>query len=844
VVVLSEKRCLNCGYSLPSSAKFCTNCGSCALETVFPYYPPPPPPPIPQKPAFGVSRRSSKKKLTIGIATLLIVVTLVVAAVFILPGLNLFSSWQNGGSSTFVPYQQPEEPPGDVIISGGTALKATEQTIGPEGGTIRITDASSPIYGLKIEFPEGSARENVNVAVSYTDVNEISGLPENFSVASKLIKIETSGSAEWNETKHFDVPVLVTLPYDSSVDPSENPVRFYCYDRENQILDSAGYIYDNPAEHTVSFYTSCFSEFIGIGWKERIKYWLSGGPSDVDTEFRPKQNGWFIPNSGSYLTGAGNCMGMVAYAKWFYRYITVSNWQEIEGTSGWNLVGPSLHDKYREGDLDQWRDDETAIQLATRAQIATIEATDRVGKNREFYQANASNPDLSASTNVALTWVHGMKVTHEPQLIILSTQMNDGTVYVWGHAVMTYRYAHGRFDVYDPNFPDTAMGTDERQIPYSYKTGFARSYSSGFTAQSSKTQYNVFFALGWKLFANKEFYQNLYASAENKFSDDSIFPEVTFTSSITTPSGTTPIDTDGDGIRDTSSKRVTISGTILFVSGTSGSVGDGWLFVSGKKELARLSGMYQNRISFSVEVDLYSGDNEVIFLGSPDLFSLWVGFKRDVIKCTARKELMTISLTWNPEADLDLHVLEPTIGGVEGRHIWWDNPATYPADMPYDYLYSEHFQHFYPYYGSAGDTDLNSTQCYFVEENMTLPNYPGPGKSLSGTYSIRVMYIIDDDWDDITQPITYNLTARILASIDKNTGQEIWIEKSTGGVLTVSNWDYSYDEDIGIAWKWLGDDFSNRDSLESWSPIWTIDFTDPEVNTLEIPPPPQNKLPQ
>ena len=99
-------------------------------------------------------------------------------------------------------------------MTTGTSHDAVETTIGSAGGTVSVTDMSSPVYGLKIEFPEGATREDVEVAVSYAEVTEITGLPENFSVASKLIKIETSGSAEWDETNYFEAPVLVTLPYD------------------------------------------------------------------------------------------------------------------------------------------------------------------------------------------------------------------------------------------------------------------------------------------------------------------------------------------------------------------------------------------------------------------------------------------------------------------------------------------------------------------------------------------------------------------------------------------------------------------------------------------------------
>lgn len=350
----------------------------------------------------------------------------------------------------------------------------------------------------------------------------------------------------------------------------------------------------------------------------------------------------------------------------------------------------------------------------------------------------------------------------------------------------------------------------------------------------------MFSAYGWKLFATQNFYQDLYDAAENKFSGSSIFPKVTFTSQITTPYGTTPIDTDGDGIRDTASRRVRISGTIS--GGQEGKVGDGWVFVSGKKELAIVLGQYPD-YSFSVEVDLYHGDNEVIFLGSPDMFQFWAGFKRDVIKCTALREIMVISLTWSPEADLDLHVLEPTIEGAEGRHIYIKRQCTYPPDMTTEYLYSDRFQQPYPYWERAvyeGKNYKLGPVYYFVYENMTLPNYQGPGKSVSGTYEVRVSYDNDNDWyDNKTRAVTYYLTARILASIDRTTGAEVWIEKSTSGVLT-TDWEVVVGSGIEDRWGWYTTFYAD---YSWWSPLWTVDLTDPQISTIIIPPPPQNKLP-
>ena len=128
-------------------------------------------------------------------------------------------------------------------------------------------------------------------------------------------------------------------------------MRFYCYDREHHTLDSAGFIEENPTEHTVSFYTASFSDYFPVEWTD-LDYWRSV-PTEVDTGFRPIQNGWFMTNRGSYVEPMGCCLGMVNYAKWFYRHKTVDNWQEVEGIGGWNKVGPNLYDKYREGRPEQ-----------------------------------------------------------------------------------------------------------------------------------------------------------------------------------------------------------------------------------------------------------------------------------------------------------------------------------------------------------------------------------------------------------------------------------------------------------------------------------------------------------
>ena len=673
----------------------------------------------------------------------------------------------------------------EVSLSTGSSLQVVSKSITSYGGVIEVTNSTSPLYGLKIDVPEAASNEDIQFNVSYADVVNCTGLPENASIVSKMIDIQTTGSTLWNEYKVFDKVVEVTLPYDQNLVSDEEQVRFYWYDEENNTLDSTGFLYQNKTGHTITFYAGAFSKFIAIELR-LLASEILGLNYVVDTGFRPATDGWFITNYGSYLASGGICLGMTSFAKWYFTYEKLAE-------------GVGLYHKYIEGDPDEWRDDATAIQLATRAHLGTQGIWNSLTQEER-------NWTLANSKEVALSWIHGMMVSKEPQLIGLKTRYADGSWAAGGHAVLTYRYSNGRFDIYDPNFPGTELGTPMRQIPFTLTTGFTETYISGLTAESG-LQFNIFYHASSKVFSNQNAYKEIFDSAKKSFTDDTVFPTVTLTSVSTTPEGTTPEDTDDDGIRDTTESKAVISGTI---TGRQRSVSSILIFLSNQK--------FKTSViddTFSQEVPLYQGENDLIILATDEnAFSNWAGFLRDKIKSTASKTSLTITLTWAQDnSDVDLHVLEPTIEGVEGRHIYYLNRGS-SYDNPY--------------------LDMDNTrgygpEHYYATENMTLPNYLGPGKSLYGTYQVRVHYYADhDDDEDNTQPITWYLHIRYLAFKDESTGREFWVEDSRSGVLTIESTENT-------------SDFYN--SSPSWSDVWTIEYKVPNPDDFNIPPPPQNQLP-
>ncbi|MBU4190598.1 MAG: zinc-ribbon domain-containing protein [Candidatus Thermoplasmatota archaeon] len=778
--------CSICGQQVLDGSVFCSKCGE-RMMIGGPVQPPPQPPqpqyqpqqpPQPQYPPQQPPQPQYQKPPLKGSKTGIKIAAIVVFAIIISASVLTFVFWPKG--SNLIKDDNPTHDSTPRIINTGAYIIATSGQIGAAGGTLNINNLSSPLNGFKVEVPNAVAPENINFSVKYADVTDVQGLPSGASIASKMIEIETSGSGEWNQFKMFDSLVKVTLPYDPGlVKAEEKAVRFYQYDETNHSLEPTGFAGQDLTTNTLSFYAATFSKFVAV---ELIMEYFESTNSSlvVDTGFRPANDGWFIPNYGSYLESGGVCLGMTSFAKWYYA-------REKSNT------GTGLHSKYREGEPAEWRDDATAIQLATRAQ------TGLMGIWASLTQVEKEN---HTSKQVGLSIIHGMIVSGEPQLIGLKTRYNDGSWADGGHAILAYKYNQGCFDMYDPNNPGTAAGTNQQQIPYTYNGGFERIFESGLNA-ANPLQFNIFYHASAKVYSPDNSFRGIYNAAEQGFSGSSIFPTVTLTDSTTTPSGTTPIDTDNDLIRDTTSSKETISGTI---TGGQRNVSSTLIFVSNQKfETPVVDG------AFSQVVPLYQGDNDIVILATDsNTFTDWAGFLRDTIKSTASLTSLTMTMTWGQDnSDVDLHVKEPTINSTEGRHIYYSNKGSDYDNHPY-----LDFDNTYGY----------GPEHYYATENMTLPE----SEPLYGTYLIRIHYFADHDSDyENTQPITWHLNIKYLAFKNQLTGQEFWGEVSYSGYLSIAS-----TSDTG--------NFNNAGA--SWSQIYSFQYLEPVASNYGVPNPPQNQF--
>lgn len=658
------------------------------------------------------------------------------------------------------------------ILDTDNFVNAASGTIDSLGGAISINNVANALNGLNIEVPQGALESPVDFVISSAQVTGAEGLPDTGEIASRMISIETDGSDDWNVFKMFEKVLTVTLPYDPALVEDEEGVRFYQYDADNERLEPTGFVSQNLAANTITFNAATFSKFVAVEMAMSVFESMNSSFA-VDTGFRPKNDGWFIPNYGSYLENGGLCLGMVSYAKWFYTY--------HKGD------GAGLYTKYRQGDNGEWRDDETALELATRVQM---------GVQGIWGALTAEERGNTSAKETGLSIIHGMLVSGEPQLVGLKTKYANGNWGTGGHAILAYKYENGRFYMYDPNNPGSGTDSAQQQMPFTYNAGFTQIFKSGLNA-ANPLQFNVFYHASAKVFSPLNAYTGLYDSAQDNFEGGSVFPEIELTDEDSDPYGYTPVDSDDDDVRDTSDTKCYITGTI---TGGLQAVNSTLVFVGDQKfETAVVDG------AFSIEVPLKQGDNDVVVLATDtNTFTNWAGYYRETIESTAARGALTVTLSWGQgSSDVDLHVLEPY-----DRHIYYSNKN---PDAGGPYL-------------DFDNTDGYGPEHYYATDDMSMfdTSHNQVSTDLFGTYQIAVHYYSDhdSDWDN-TQPITWTVTISYLALFIEDTGEEIWQEVTYTGYLGTA--DYSSASSFG--------------SGGGWSEIMYFECFEPDLDDYDIPEP-------
>lgn len=146
-----------------------------------------------------------------------------------------------------------------------------EGVIGSEGGVIEVIDTDSPIYGAKIEIPEGALEEQKVITIAKTTKN--APAPKSFN-AGEYINFGP------NET-NFNEYVTCTIPYKDydndgildGTDILETNLSVYTYTRTSKSWDKVPVINQDLSNNLLVFKTNHFSQYVASPYKDSNYVW-------------------------------------------------------------------------------------------------------------------------------------------------------------------------------------------------------------------------------------------------------------------------------------------------------------------------------------------------------------------------------------------------------------------------------------------------------------------------------------------------------------------------------------------------------------------------------------------
>ncbi|MBM4340431.1 MAG: hypothetical protein FJ110_12910 [Deltaproteobacteria bacterium] len=131
--------------------------------------------------------------------------------------------------------------------------------IGPEGGVVEVTDPSSPIYGVKVEIPEGAFTNGESVSVTIQITNSGVQLPpEDYEPITHGVNISCS-----SPLKRI---VKVILPFRGEIAQNDLIVISH-YDDEADTWSTLPVSFIDQPTRTIEFYTPGFSIYQGIKFR-------------------------------------------------------------------------------------------------------------------------------------------------------------------------------------------------------------------------------------------------------------------------------------------------------------------------------------------------------------------------------------------------------------------------------------------------------------------------------------------------------------------------------------------------------------------------------------------------
>jgi uncharacterized protein YfaP (DUF2135 family) len=145
-----------------------------------------------------------------------------------------------------------------------------------------------------------------DVSFSISEVATPATLPSGLTQVGNAMDVSVGTS----DHEKINGPVKFTVQYDDTGMADETKLLVLHHDT------SLGYqavriLSQDTTANTITFESRSFSPFV-------LALIDMALPAAVDTEFTATSNGWNINNFGSYFSPGGNCLGLSAYATWFF----------------------------------------------------------------------------------------------------------------------------------------------------------------------------------------------------------------------------------------------------------------------------------------------------------------------------------------------------------------------------------------------------------------------------------------------------------------------------------------------------------------------------------------------
>lgn len=611
-----------------------------------------------------------------------------------------------------------------AVFSMGSSSTITSKTIGPNGGTIEVTNSNSPLYGVKVEFPAGALFKSVVVSLGSNDGNLN---PNSGTFSGKAIYLDVS------DIKEFDQPVKVTVPYS---DEDSFPVPYY--------IDSNGKMHPSQLisidETNKTFTFEIFHASIYTWVVETVVDSLT--PQVGDTGFKPNEDGFRIVNTGSGYNKGGECMGMTAFALWYFMEKKSSEgnfYPRFYNVLGTDYDGGSL----RGQDI-----------IAARSFFSIA------GRWLTYYPTVVAQRFLSDRMNYA--YIRN-SIINSGNPVILYLYPKDQIFPDVAHSVLAYafNYQQGTISIYDPNYPGVS-----RTIYYNSSTETFTPYTSGSTAFDGII-YN-----GDGSLRLSEPFQNILDDAKQNFQGSR--------------NATININSHTNG-QDVTDRNISISGTIE----SSLQVTKLTIFVGSTAFSSDVNGDG----SFSVPISLNSGVNHLSFwvLGKDSGGNLIpipdnMMNKSFTLNLNIPYSMILMTLTWDTnDTDLDTYVIDPT-----GDYSCYYNKTTADGgELDYDVItgygpehwtlmntdvvrYDSPYRFRVHYFSDHGNGPSNYT--------VTIKLYEGTSREV--TYSYRGNLAVSNAYNDY--PNSTGADWRDIASITLTRDGTPRMSTEPGGTINIT----------------------------------------------------------